>query len=306
MNTHSKIVITGATGFLGKYIIEELSSKGYNICVLSRDTEKAKKTLGAEHEYVLWNGEESPVLQSAIEGSKAVIHLAGANIAGKRWSDSYKREIIESRSVWTRSIANAIATSVTPPEVWFSTSAVGYYGNGGEEVKAENSLPSTDFLSYVCKEWEAAALPAEKCCRVVRGRIGVVLHKQEGALAKMLLPFRLWFGGWLGSGRQWLSWVHYADVVGMIVWAIENSSIKGAMNIVSPNPVPMKKFAATVGKVLHRPSWFPVPEFVLKLMLGEQAWIVVAGQRVEPKVATEHNYPFRFTDLEAALKDLLN
>ncbi|MBI3258791.1 MAG: TIGR01777 family protein [Ignavibacteriae bacterium] len=305
MNAPSKIVISGATGFLGKYIIEELTSKGYSICIFSRNAESARKNLGAEHEYVNWDCEESPELLSAIEGSKAVIHLAGANIAGKRWSESYKREIIDSRRVGTSAIARTIASALNPPEVWFSTSAVGYYGNGGDEIKKETSAPSTDFLSNVCNEWEAATSPAEKYCRIVRGRIGVVLHKEEGALAKMLLPFRLWLGGSLGSGRQWLSWVHYADVAGMIVWAIENSLINGAMNIVSPNPLPMKKFAATIGKVLNKPFWFPVPEFVLKLILGEHAWIVITGQRVEPEVAVNHNYPFHFTDLETALKDLL-
>lgn len=302
-----KIVITGATGFLGKYIIAELVAKGYSICVLSRDAEKARQTLGKFHEYVNWSGDESPDLQSAIEGCKAIIHLAGANIAGKRWSERYKSEIMESRKKGTRAIANTIAKAITPPEVWFSTSAVGYYGNGGDEIKHEASPPaSNDFLSTVCKEWEAATVPAEKYCRVVRGRIGVVLHKREGALAKMLLPFRLWFGGWLGSGRQRLSWVHFADVVGMIVWSVENTSVRGAMNIVSPNPVPMKKFAAALGTVLHRPSWFPVPEFVLKLVLGEQAWIVITGQRVMPDVALKQGYPFHFIELERALEDLLH
>ncbi len=305
MKTGSKIVITGATGFLGKYIIAELVAKGYAVCVLSRDAEKARQMLGNADEYVNWNGDESPELQSAIEGSKAIIHLAGASIAGKRWSESYKREIMESRKKGTLAIANAIAKAVAPPEVWFSTSAIGYYGNGGNEVKLETSPSSTDFLSTVCKEWEAATLPAENYCRIVRGRIGVVLHEREGALAKMLLPFRLRFGGWLGSGRQWLSWVHFADVAGMIVWSVENSSVRGAMNIVSPNPVPMKKFAATLGKVLNRPSWCLVPEFVLKLILGEQAWIVITGQRVMPDVAQNYGYRFQFTELENALENLL-
>ena len=305
MNTPSKIVISGATGFLGKFIISALSSKGYDICVLSRNAEKARKSLGEAHQYVQWNGELSAELQSAIEGSKAVIHLAGANVAGARWSERYKREIMESRKQGTSSIAQAITLAELPPEVWFSTSAIGYYGNGGDEIKNEHSTAASDFLSKVCQEWESATIPAEQYTRVVRGRIGVVLDKREGALAKMLVPFRLMVGGWLGSGRQWLSWVHYSDVVGMIVWAIENRSVHGALNIVSPNPVTMKKFADTLGKVLGRPSWFPVPEFLLKLVLGEQAWIVTAGQRVQPEVAQRLGYTFQFKELDIAMKNLL-
>jgi uncharacterized protein (TIGR01777 family) len=306
MNTPAKIVISGATGFLGKYIIAELSAKGYAVCVLSRNADKARKTIGTANEYINWNGEESRELYAAIEGSRAVIHLAGASVAGGRWTARYKQEIMESRRIGTLAIAKTIAAASVPPEVWFSASAVGYYGNGGDVIKREDAPVATDFLATVCKEWEAATIPAEKYCRVVRGRIGVVLDKHEGALSKMLLPFRLWFGGPLGSGRQWLSWVHHADVVGMIVWAIENASVQGAMNIVAPAPLPMKNFAALVGKVLGRPSWFPVPEFALKLLLGEQAWIVTAGQRVEPHVALKNGYPFHFTNLEDALKDLLD
>jgi len=305
MNKSSKIVISGATGFLGKLIVSAISSKGYAICVLSRNSQKARKILGEKYQYVNWNGEKSNELQAAINGSKAVIHLAGANVAGARWSVSYKNEIMESRIQGTSAIAHSISCAVSPPEVWFSASAIGYYGNEGDEIKRENSPSNTDFLATVCKEWELATSPAENYCRVVRGRIGVVLDKHEGALAKMLIPFRLGVGGRLGSGRQWLSWVHTADVVGMILWAIENNSVQGAMNIVSPNPLQMKEFANVLGKVLGRPSWFPVPEFILKLVLGEQAWIVITGQRVEPEVAQRLGYNFQFNKLNDALKNLL-
>lgn len=305
MNTPKKIVITGATGFLGKRLVAALSTKGYALVIFSRSPDSARKTLGAQHEYRAWQGGESPELHAAVNGAHAVIHLAGASVAGGRWTEKYKALILNSRTRGTQAVSTAIVQAEHPPEVFFCASAVGYYGNSGDEYCRETTPPAKDFLAMVCTEWEAATKPAETKTRVVRGRIGVVLDKHEGALAKMLLPFKLFFGGHLGSGRQWFSWVHPDDVVGMILWSLEQPNIRGAMNIVAPEAVRMADFAKALGKILRRPSMFPVPAFVLKLILGEQAWIAISGQHVLPEVAEKQGYTFHFPKLEGALGDLV-
>jgi len=303
----AKIVITGGSGLLGKKLIHTLLQKQHEVIVFTRSTATDKKNHHPQLHYKTWNplsGDKE--WTQWIDGSDAVIHLAGAPVSD-RWTKKHKQVIMESRSLITQYISESINNSIRPPKFFFSASGVGYYGNVEEEICNESSIPpySEDFLSHVCKEWEHSAMVAEEKTRLVIGRIGIVLDKNEGALSKMLPTFRFGFGGIFGNGNQWWSWVHHVDVVGMIVWAMENESIKGIMNIVSPNPVRMRTFAKTLGVVLRRPVFLSIPKFVLSIVMGENAVMVTNSQRVIPNVAQQKGYEFRFPDLEHSLRDIL-
>jgi uncharacterized protein len=304
-----KIILAGATGLIGKKIISILINKGYKIVIFTRNIESAKKSLKDDIiEYVNWDyGKPSDDIVQYLDGSYAVFNLAGASIAGKRWSESYKKVLYDSRVITTKKITEAISKCKNKPECLINTSAIGYYGTTGAEVLNEESEVGNDYLASLCRDWENAAYDAEKYgVRVVTLRIGIVLDKNEGALVKFLLPFKLFAGGYQGSGEQWISWIHVEDLIDLMLFSLENKDIKGAVNCTTPNFVTNKEFCKILGKILHRPSYLPVPGFVLKLAIGKFAEYLLKGRKVFPGKAINSGYKFKFEDLEKALINLLN
>lgn len=279
-------------------MVSSLSSSGHEIVRLVR-----KATLGPGE--VPW--EPGEVLDPAlVSGFDAVLHFAGENIVG-RWTKRKKDRIRNSRVLGTRALAEALARTSAKPRVLVAASAIGYYGNRDHEILTEESVSGSGFLAETCREWEAATEAASRAgIRVVSIRIGVVLSRTGGALDKMLLPFKLGLGGRVGSGRQWWSWIHMADVVGAVEHVLRNKSLRGPVNLVAPCPVTNAEFTSTLGRVLHRPTIFPVPAFALSLALGEMAdQALLASQRVDPTRLAATGYAFRFQQLDGALRDLL-
>ena len=301
-----KIIITGATGSIGKILCEELAKRGNEITVFTRNPAQAKTLIEGVKEFVKWNYEIPEDWKSYLNGKDIVIHLAGMSIAGKRWNSTYKNLISESRIISTRNLTKAIEEAKHKPSIFISASAVGYYGNAGDNLLVEESENGSDFLSQVCKNWEAEA---EKVARLdIRSlsiSTGIVLDKGSGALKKILLPYKFFVGGPLGSGNQWFPWIHIDDLIRIYLYAIENNSVNGIINAAAPNPVLMKNFANTLGKILHRPSLFRIPLFALKIAIGKAAESVVASQRVVPKKLMESGFKFKFENVEDALRDLL-
>lgn len=301
-----KIVIAGGTGFIGAALIRSLQTRGHTVVLLTRASGKAL----ARSETVVWQPDASPrprpALVAAINGADAVVNLAGEPIAGKRWTKAQKARLRSSRIDTTRTIVQAIADAQHKPRLLLNASAVGYYGPRGDEEVTEPEPPGKDFLSGLCREWEAEALRAEAHgVAVARLRTGIVLGKGGGALAKMIPPFKLFVGGPLGSGLQWMPWIHLDDEVGLIEHLLAAGD-GGAVNATAPEPVRMKEFCATLGKALGRPSWAPVPAFVLRLAFGEMADVLLTGQRAVPAEAQRRGYAFRFPTLPEALRDILS
>jgi len=292
-----RALVTGATGFIGRRLVRELDRP----LILSRRPEVARKILGAAEVHA-WNPEEGPPPAEAFEGVEAIFHLAGDSVASGRWTAAKKARIRRSRVQGTANLVEGLRNLKSRPRVLVSASAVGYYGSRGDEVLEEASAPGTDFLAGVSVAWEAEAGRARELgLRVVTVRNGMVLGAGGGALARMLLPFKLGLGGRLGDGRHWMPWVHLDDVVGLMLDAAK-SEISGAMNAVAPEPVINQEFTRTLARVLHRPAIFPVPRFALALLFGELSTLLVASQRVVPRVAERTGYKFRFTSLEEALR----
>ncbi len=302
-----RIVITGATGLIGKKLVNVLIERGDNVVIFGRDLNKLKSVFPNSNDLVAWDYHKPELWKSQLEKSDAVVHLAGTNLFAKRWNASFKREVTESRKISTQNIAEAIKSCTNKPEVFISASGIGYYGDCNDSTLTEESPLGNDFLADVCKVWESEAATVETVgVRSVRIRTGLVLSTEDGALKKMLPSFKFFIGGPLGNGNQWASWLHIDDIVGIYVHAIDNKKLIGAVNAAAPNPVRMKEFAHTLGKVLKRPSLFPVPKFVLKIVVGEAAEVVTASQRVDVKKLLESGYQFKFGQLEDALRDLLN
>jgi uncharacterized protein len=302
-----RVVITGATGLIGKKIVAQLHKRNIDVIVFTRSPEKARKALPYAQEYVSWNAESVANQEQidAISGAYSVINLAGENVGQGRWTHDRKRTIIDSRVNGTRGIVHAITQAETAPQSFINCSATGFYGNTGNADIVESNQRGDGFLADVCVAWEAEAMKAEDKTRVVLPRIGVVLDSNEGALAKMKLPYSLFVGGVLGSGKQYLPWIHKDDVARMILWSMDKESIKGAINVTAPSPVTMKEFAHTLGSVMKRPSLFPVPEFVLKLLLGEQHVIVTQGTKALPQKAREFGFEWSFASLDKAIRNLM-
>jgi uncharacterized protein len=301
-----KIIITGATGLIGKKLSSALIKRGDEVIIFSRNIDKAKQIIPGARDYIEWNYHQKEKWQNALNDKDAVIHLAGANLFGKRWNEEYKNKILESRKLSTHNLIEAIKESSSKPKVFICSSAIGYFGNCGETELAEESEAGKDFLANVCKIWEDEAAKVEELgVRRVSVRTGIVLSPEEGALKQMLLPFYFFVGGPLGNGRQWLPWIHIDDIVQIYLFTLDNTEIKKSVNAASPNPVRMKEFAKTLGKVLKRPSLFTVSEFMLKLAVGEAAETITSSAKVIPKKLLASDYKFKFEKLRSALEDLL-
>ena len=301
-----KLVVTGGTGFIGARLCNQLDRQGHSLTILTRSVSAADSP---NNTTILWQpgspGTWERNLEEAIDSSDGVINLAGEPIAGKRWSVVQKRRLRSSRIDTTRALVTAIGKAKKKPAFLLNASAVGYYGPRGDEVITEESGRGGDFLAGLCSDWEEEAKRAESYgVRVIRLRTGIVLGK-GGALAKMVPPFKLFIGGPLGSGKQWMPWIHLEDEIGMIQFLMENSNAHGAVNACAPNPVTMKEFCRTLGSVLNRPSWAPVPAFALRLLLGEMAEMLLTGQRAVPAAAERLGYRFRHPELREALENIL-
>ena len=297
-----KALVTGGTGFLGGALVKRLESPR----VLSRSAGRAMAVLGDGIEAFDWDPEAGPPPAAALEGVEAVFHLAGDSVGEGRWTAAKKARIRDSREKGTRNLVAGIAAMAKRPRVLVSASAVGWYGDRGEEVLDEAAPPAADFLGKVCEAWEGEARKAEALgVRVVRLRIGVVLGPGGGALGKMLLPFRLGIGGRIGSGRQWWPWVHRDDVVGLALHAAATPTLSGAVNAVSPHPATNLEFTKALGRVRGRPTILPVPAFAIRLALGEFAEVLLASTRALPRTAEQSGYRFRHPELEGALREIL-
>lgn len=303
-----KIAVTGATGLVGSSLVAKLNQIGHQILVLTRSVSKAQQVFPASAfpnlEIMQYTPQESGDWQQSISGCDAVINLAGEPIA-ERWSPSQKQAIMESRQLGTRKLVEAISMAEQKPQVLVSGSAIGYYGTSETSVFDENSGSGTDFLAQVCQNWEAEAQKVtEHGVRLVILRIGIVLAN-GGALGKMIGPFKMFAGGPIGSGKQWFSWIHRHDLVNLICQGVENQSMSGIYNATAPNPVRMSQLCQTLGEVMSRPSWLPVPDFVLEVLLGDGAIVVLEGQQVLPKKTQAIGFNYQFPDLKPALADIV-
>lgn len=297
-----RVGVVGATGFVGKALVAALAERGDAVVAFSREPLRAKKALPR----VADARSLEAITAEGVADLDAVVNLAGESIGAKRWDAAYKAAILESRVRTTRQLVDAIGAAASRPKVLVNASAVGFYGPRGDEEVTEATPSGGDFLSEVCREWEREAERVKTFgVREVRARLGVVLGDGGGSLEKLLLPFKMFVGGPVGDGRQWFPWVHLADVVGAIVWALDHPSLHGAINVTAPEPVRFAGFAEALGRRLRRPSWLPVPAFALRLAMGEMAEVVVTGQRAVPAALIAGGYSFKYSRIDDALADVL-
>jgi hypothetical protein len=294
------ILVTGSSGLVGSALVFQLSSKGHSVKTLVRRAPKHPSE-------IRWNPPQSGPTPEQLQGIDAVIHLAGESIADGRWTEAKKTAIKDSRMLGTKILSDAVSRMPAPPKVMISASAIGYYGDRGTETLKEDSPAGRGFLPEVCQAWEAATAPAiQKKVRVVQLRFGFILSPVGGALAKMLLPFKLGLGGVLGSGNQYMSWIALDDALGVINYALFGDAIFGAVNTVAPQAVTNGEFTKTLGRVLSRPTILPLPAFVARLAFGEMAdALLLCSAHVEPTYLIRSNYRFQYPDLEGALRHLL-
>ncbi len=300
-----KVLVAGGTGFVGKVLIKQLLADSFQVVILTRNKEQWKSYFNNQVDIVEWKPSHKLPDLPILKNIDFVINLAGESIGSGRWTNGKKERILASRIDTTNGIVQAIREGVIVPKALINASAVGYYGPHRDELITERDRNGKDFLANVSQAWEEEANKAKELgTRVVTLRIGVVLG-QEGALQQMKLPFTFFMGGTIGNGEQWFSWIHIYDLVQMIIFALTNEDIQGPINATSPNPVKMKDFHQILGHVLKRPSWLPVPSFLLRVILGEMADMLVQGQRVIPKKIVDDGYEFTFHTVDEALGDLL-
>lgn len=301
------VVVTGGTGFIGRALCISLQQAGHRVTVLTRRPQEVTRLCGRAVTAVEWVEGGAGAWESILERADAVINLAGAPIADARWTTARKRLLTDSRVSTTRLLVEALSRRSSKPRTLISASGIGYYGASDDRVLDEGAPRGRGFLADLCLEWEAAALEAAAFgTRVVTLRTGMVLEQDGGALPKMLLPFRLFAGGPIMPGSQWVSWIHRRDHIGLIQWALTTSSISGPVNAVAPGAVTMKTFCEVLGQVLRRPSWLPVPGFALEAALGELGTLMTTGQRVSPVKALAGGYQFQYPMLEPALRAILS
>lgn len=300
-----KIAIAGATGFVGSRLVEQLTAQGHLVTILTRNPAQAASRF-PQAEVVGYSPLKSGTWQQSISGCDAVVNLAGEPIAEKRWTSAQKQSILDSRKLGTQKLVEAIELAAVKPQVLINASAIGYYGTSETAKFDETSPPGADFLAQVCTEWETAAQGVKSSgTRLVILRLGIVLGENGGALGKMLAPFSAFVGGPIGSGQQWFSWIHRDDVVKLIITAITDPQMEGVYNATAPHPVTMQNFAQTLGTVMNRPSWLPVPNFALEALLGEGAIVVLQGQQVVPTQTLAQGFEFEYPDLKPALAAIL-
>jgi uncharacterized protein (TIGR01777 family) len=295
-----KVLITGASGLIGKALQASMAGSDDDLLLASRKA-------GDDDDRIQWTVEEGFTETDRLEGLDAVIHLAGENISGLRWTDEKKKAIRDSRVIGTRNVVEAISKLKVKPKVLVTSSAIGYYGECGDEEVTESSMPGDDFLAEVAKAWETESRRAEDAgVRTVLLRTGIVLSKDGGALGTMLLPFKLGVGGVIGSGRQWMSWISIDDHVRVIRHVIENESIRGAVNSVAPGPVTNEQFTKILGEVLYRPTILPLPSFAVSMLFGEMGdALLLSSTRVVPKRLLDSGFEFKYPDLKSALEHIL-
>lgn len=304
-----KIVMTGSTGFVGSRLVDRLHADGHHILALVRNADQARVRFPVatypQVTIVPYHPTQSGEWQTIVDGCDGVVNLAGEPIAD-RWTPLKRQAILDSRALGTRRLVEAIEQATHSPKVLVNASAVGYYGFSETETFGENSPVGRDFLAQVCQEWEAAAQSlTHEPCRVVILRIGIVLGN-GGAIERMRIPFELFGGGPIGTGQQWFSWIHRDDLVRLICMALTESEFTGVFNATAPNPVRMSELCQSLGEVLSRPSWLPVPSFALELLLGEAAQVVLEGQRVLPQRILETSFQFQYPTLKPALQEFLS
>lgn len=301
------VIISGATGFIGTMLVQKLVEKKYAVVVLSRNPGKATALNSSQVEVVSWDGRSASGWAHYADGAYGIINLAGENIAAGRWTPARKAAILQSRLSAGKAIVEAVALAAQKPRALIQAAGIGYYGNRGDEVLDETLPAGAGFLSDVALQWEQSTKPVEALgVRRAIIRTGIVLGRNGGFLSRVLLPFKLFMGGYMGTGRQWLSWIHMEDEVGAICFLLEREDARGAFNLSAPQPLTAKDFFHEVGKALGRPSWLPVPGFALHLALGEMAdELILSGQRALPKRLLETGYAFYYPSARKALANLL-
>jgi hypothetical protein len=305
-----RIFVMGGTGLVGTRLIRRLLERQDQVVLLTRRPEVAEQKWEKQCTIVTGDPMQTGPWMDAVQDCDAVVNLVGEGIFNRRWSEDFKQLLRDSRVKSTEHAAQALArgprTAAGAAKVLVNASAVGYYGPHGDEELTEDSPAGDDFLAHLCVAWEKAARGVEASgVRLLMVRVGVVLDREGGALKQMLRPFKMFVGGKVGSGRQWMSWIHHADLVGLILLGLDNSAATGPMNGTAPNPVTNRDFSKALGRALHRPSFMPTPRFMLRVMLGEVAHVVTTGQRVLPRKAQALGYSFKFPEVDAALQDVV-
>jgi uncharacterized protein (TIGR01777 family) len=297
-----KIVVAGGSGFIGKPLVGRLVARGDDVAVLTRNSPNV-----CTGRALPWNPPSEGSWMYDVANADVVINLAGENVGGGRWTESRKTRLVESRVAATSALVSAMSQNPNEHRTFISASAIGFYGDRGDEILDESAPAGTGFLAEVTRRWEALARTGDPFGRIVILRFGIVLAADGGALAKLLLPFRLGAGGPMGSGHQWMSWIVRQDVLRMIEWSIDRDAANGVYNVTAPNPVTNREFASTLGHILHRPSFLPTPAFALRLALGSQMAdeMLLGGQRVLPSRAAAEGFAFEYPGLEGALRHTL-
>lgn len=305
-----RIIITGGTGFIGRQLAAELLGAGYEVAVLSRNPAKVAG-LPSQVRVERWDAVSARGWGALADGALAIVNLAGENLAGEgflpsRWTDARRARIRDSRLNAGRAVVDAVSAATIKPKAVIQSSGIGHYGYLSDKVFTESDPPGSDFLARLTVDWEGStASVAEQGVRHISIRSGVVLSPDEGALNRLILPFKLFAGGPMGSGKQGFAWIHPADEIAAIRFLIENEAANGPFNLIAPQPTTFAEFARTLGRVMHRPYWFPVPAFALRAVLGEVASTVLEGQRAMPRKLLDLGFRFRFPDAESALEDLI-
>lgn len=307
VNKKNSVIVIGATGFIGKALCAHLAEKGYEIIALSRNPAKGEDILGTKAKVIQWDGQSSRGWLNHAQTALAIVNLAGENLASGRWTDEKKQAILQSRLDAGRAVVETIRLAQARPKVLVQASAIGFYGPRQDEVVDESFPSGEGFLSEVARRWESSTqeVEAKKVRRVII-RTGIVLGKEGGALPRLIKPFRFFAGGPLGNGKQWISWIYLEDEVRAILFLIEREDLSGVFNLTAPHPLPQTDFARILGKFLKRPSWLPVPGFLLRLLLGDMAEeMLLSGQRVAPARLLDAGFRFLYPEPEPALKDIL-
>ncbi len=301
-----KIIITGGTGLIGSHLSKALSAKGYDIIIFTRELKKGETKVSAAENFVEWDYNKPGKWQNHFDNIYGVIHLAGANLAGKRFTESYKKKVMDSRKTSTGNIVAAMAAVKNKHEVFVCASGVNYYGDQWDKFLTEESQPGNDFLAKVCVEWESEAAKAESLgIRRVSIRTSPVLSSEGGVLEPLLPLYKFYLGAALGNGTQWFPWIHIDDLVNIYVRALEDDKMNGAINAAAPDYITMNDFAKELGKVMHRPALFRVPKSIMKIVVGEAADFITASIKVIPQKLEESGFKFKYPLLKDALNDVI-